>query len=403
MVRALRAVALASALALAGAARASDADQISVRVSLDRESVRVHEQVLLSVEVTHPVDARATWEPPPLDGFWVERLGMRALPDASSGLHRTEFRRALFPTRAGLLEIGKSKLVIAAVDGAREHDLPVPGTSIRVEPLPEGVPPDVLVGRLELHLGSDDRVRLGKSVTLIVELAGEANVWDAKAPDVQALVGPEVELFPEPARLSIGENAGRATTRRQFRYALVPARAGRLEIPPLEIPYFDPARGAVVTAKSEALAVDVIEGAAADEPHPGFTPSPRASSPGLPLWPLALAAVAVLGGAALVLRRGRGAEMARAPGGPKPHEAFDAARNARGTREFPALLARAVRVGIGLHHRLDAHALTSAELTAKIDDREALELLATLDQVRFAGRPADENALLERTRAYLGL
>ena len=95
--------------------------------------------------------------------------------------------------------------------------------------------------------------------------------------------------------------------------------------------------------------------------------------------------------------------MARAPGGPKPHEAFDAARNARGTREFPALLARAVRVGIGLHHRLDAHALTSAELAAKIDDREALELLATLDQVRFAGRPADENALLERTRAYLGL
>lgn len=397
------AVSIAAALALAGAGRAGDAEPISVRVSLDRDSVRVHEQVLLSVEVTHPVDARATWEPPPLDGFWVERLGMRALPDAPNGLHRTEFRRALFPTRPGLLEIGVSKLVIDAVDGSRDRDLPVPGTSIRVEALPAGVPPDVLVGKLELHLGVDDRVRLGKSVTLIVELAGETNVWDAKAPDVQTLVGPDVDVFPEPAKLSIGENAGRATTRRQFRYALVPARAGRLAIPPLEIPYFDPARGAVVMAKSDALAVDVIEGSAADEPHLGFTPSPHASGRSLPLWPFALAGVAALGAALFVRRRRRGGELARTPAGPKPHEAFDAARNARGTREFPALLARAVRVGIGVQHRLDAHAFTSDELAAKIDDREALELLTALDQMRFAGRPADENALLERTRQYLRL
>jgi oxygen tolerance protein BatD len=402
-----RAFALAAllALALAGAARAGD-EPISVRVSFDRDSVRVHEQVLLSVVVTHPVDAHASWEAPPFDGFWAERLGMRALPDAPDGLHRTEFRRALFPTRAGVLEIAPSKLVIAAVESGRERDLPVPGAALRVEPLPEGVPPDVLVGLLEVQLAlSSDTVVLGRSLSLTLDLSGDANVWDAPVPDLEKLVGPDFELFPEPARTSIGENAGRATTRRTFRYALVPTRLGRLAIPPLEIPYFDSARGALATARSGALAVDVIEGSVNPTPRSSlelptpFRPAERS------VWPFVVVALGALGGAALVALRLRRPVLARLVGTPQesPHAAFDAARSARGTRDFTALLSRAVRVGIGARHRFDARALTSAELAARIDDRDALELLATLDQARFAGRPADEDALLERARAYLRL
>lgn len=401
-----RALAALLAFALASAAHAGDDEQISVRVSFDRASVRVHEQVLLSVEVTHPVDAHASWEAPPFDGFWAERLGMRALPDAPGGLHRTEFRRALFPTRAGVLEIAPSKLVIAAIEGGPERDLPVPGASLRVEPLPEGVPPDVLVGTLEVELAlSSDTVILGRSLSLTLDLSGDANVWDAPVPDLEKLVGPDVELFPEPARTSIGENAGRATTRRTFRYALVPTRLRRLAIPSLEIPYFDPAKGVVATARSAALAVDVIEGS--------VTPAPRSSlelpTPVRPVeptrWPFVVAALAALGGLALVVVRWRRPVLARLVGAPQesPQAAFDAADKARGTREFQALLSRAVRVGIGARHRFDARALTSAELAARIDDRDALALLATLDQARFAGRPADEDALLERTRAYLRL
>lgn len=403
--RRARLIAAACALALARAARGDEPSDISVRVSLDRASARIHEQVLLSVEVTHPVDARASWEPPPFDGFWAERLSTRALPDAPNGLHRTQFRRALFPTRAGRLAIARSRLVLAAGEGDGERDVAVPGTALDVAPLPDGVPADVLVGRLELHLAtSGDQVLLGKSLVLTLELAGEANVWDAPAPPLERLVGPDVELFPEPPRLSIGENAGRATTRRTFRYALVPARAGRLEIPPLEIPYFDPAAGALASARSEPLAFDVIDPGGAAPPRATAEPAPLPARRGeSPLEPLALAAAAALAGAVafVVLRRRR----SRAPGAAQasPRDAFDAARNARGTRDFASLLAHAVRVGIGTHHRVDAQALTPGELAGKIDDREALELLAALDQVRFAGRPADEDALLERTRAYLRL
>ena len=348
------AVSIAAVLALAGAARAGDAEPISVRVSLDRDSVRVHEQVLLSVEVTHPVDARATWEPPPLDGFWVERLGMRALPDAPNGLHRTEFRRALFPTRPGLLEIGTSKLVIDALDGGRDRDLPVPGTSIRVEPLPDGVPPDVLVGQLELH-ARRRRPGAARQVRHADHRASPARptCGTRRPPDVETLVGPDVEVFPEPAKLSIGENAGRATTRRQFRYALVPARAGRLAIPSLEIPYFDPARGAVVTAKSERS-------------RSTWSKARRRTSRVSPAAPRRLTRAP--GSSALALRAGRGrgtrrrhlrapASSAQSTAGRRRsgiRQAFDAARDARGTREFHGA-PRARGAGrIGVQHRLDA-------------------------------------------------
>jgi hypothetical protein len=390
----------------ARAAGAADAPALGVTVKLDRDDVVLHEQVVLSIEILHPADARASWEPPPFDGFWAERLGTRALPDEPSGLHRTEFRRALFPTRAGELAIAPSKLVLVGEGGA-EREVPVPGARVRVRALPAGVAPDLLVGRLEVHLvGGDDRVRLGKSLALTVELAGEANVWDAQPPALEPLLGSDVEVFPEPPRLSIGEGAGRATTRRTFRFALVPARAGRVRMAPLEVSYFDPATGKVETARSEALAFDVFEGSAVDEERSPFKKrTPVRDDADWPLWPLLVGTGLMFVASVTYLWRLRHAEVGRLlnPSLPSPRIAFDAARAARGTSDFHALLARAVRAGVHVRHHFDAEPLTPAEISARGADREAVDLLEALDRARFARRSSDEDALLERTRVYLRL
>lgn len=399
---------LATVLALALAPRLAPAADaaLEVRVRLDRESVYLHEQVVMSLEILHASDARATWEPPPFDGFWAERLGTRALPDDPSGLHRTEFRRALFPTRAGELEIAASKLSYVGEGGA-QRELPVRGVRVRVRPLPDGIPPDALVGRLELHVaGGDDRVRLGKSLPVTIDLAGDANVWDAAAPPLERLLGADVEVFGEAPRLSIGENAGRATTRRTFRYALVPARAGRVHLAPLEMDYFDPATGQLATARSEALAFDVFEGGADAEPRSPFKKrAPLASGEPFALWPVVLGAALLFAASLWYLRRAQRAQLARAlgPSAPSPRIAFDAARAARGSSEFHSLLARALRAGVGVRHHFDALPLTPAEIAARGADREAVDLLEALDRARFARRSADEDALLERTRVYLKL
>ena len=395
---------LVALLLASGAARAESAPEVEVRVELDRAQVFLHEQAVLSVVVHHPTEARASWEPPPFDGFWAERLGTRGLPADEQGLARTEFRRALFPTRTGELEIADSKLVLAG-EGGEEREVHVSGASLRVVPLPEGVPADTLVGRLEVRVvAGGDRVRLGKALSFTVELAGEGNVWDAKPPALEPLVGPDVEVFPEAPLLSIGESSGRATTRRTFRYALVPARAGPMRIEPVHFAYFDPHSGALASAESAAQAYSVFAGSGELEERAPWQNRPGTrEAPQLPLGWLAGGLATVLGGSLLYFARWRRAQRARArgDGAPAPRAAFEAALAARDTAECLPLLARAVRAAICVRHGFDALALTSAEIAARSPDPEALALLLALDRARFAGQSRADDALLARVRAYL--
>lgn len=402
-----RLVALLGVFALApAAARATPDVPLEVQVSIDREQVFLHEQAVLSIVVRHPGDARASWEPPPFDGFWAERIGTRGLPPDQHGLPRTEFRRALFPTRTGELAIATSKLVLVG-EGGSELEIPVPGAALRVVPLPADVPADALVGQLAVRVtSSDDRLRLGKALSLTVELAGEGNVWDARAPTLDTLVGPDVEVFAETPLLSIGESAGRATTRRTFRYALVPARAGTLRIEPLRFPYFDPTTRALATAESAPLVYTVFSGSDDAEKRDPWENRPALRRrTGVPLAWLALAFAAALGLSYVLLSRWRRAQAALGlPGSPpSPRKAFDAALAARDTAQCLPLLAGAVRAAVTVRHGFDALPLTSQEIGARNPEPEALALLLALDRARFAGGARADDALVARVRAYLEL
>jgi hypothetical protein len=123
------------------------------------------------------------------------------------------------------------------------------------------------------------------------------------------------------------------------------------------------------------------------------------------LWPFALGAGLLFAASFGWVRRWQRLELARTGSGaaPSPRLAYDAARAALGSSDFHALLARAVRAGVGARHHFDALALTAGEIAARGAEREAVELLEALDRARFARRSADDPALLERTRAYLKL
>jgi hypothetical protein len=387
-------------------ARAAEPPALEVSVALDRAQVFLHEQAVLSVIVRHPSDARASWEPPPFDGFWAERIGTRGLPPDEHGTPRTEFRRALFPTRTGEVAIAPSKLLLVG-EGGSEQEIRVPGASLRVVPLPDGVPADALVGQLEVRVSAgDDRLRLGKALALTVELVGEGNVWDAKPPALEKLVGPDVEVFTEPPRLSIGESAGRATTRRTFHYALVPARAGALRIEPVRFAYFDPETGALASAVGPPIAVSVFAGGADLEEREPWQNRPAAAEPlRLPLGWLALGFGCALAATYLYLSRWRRASAASGlPGSPpSPRKAFETALAARDTAECLPLLAAAVRAAITARHGFDAQPLTTAEIAGRKPEPEALALLHALDRARFAGGGRADEALVTRVRAYLRL
>ena len=82
---------------------------------------------------------------------------------------------------------------------------------------------------------------------------------------------------------------------------------------------------------------------------------------------------------------------------------MERAQQVAGREGFFSALVLAVKAGIHARHHLDPLPLSTAEIAARIEDAEAIELLRMLDRTRFAREAPDPDPLLERVRAYLGL
>ena len=242
-------------------------------------------------------------EPPSFPGFRAEWLpgqpdmgGVRL--EGVEYIARVE-ERALFPERSGELVIAGAGLRCALSFGPPLL-ASVAATRVRVMSLPEeGRPPGFsgLVGALAVEVAARPRqLSLGGSTRLEVTLRGDANLWDARDPLTGAPDLAGVELFPARPRLEL-EPGIQLSVRRQFAYQVVPNREGRVEVPELRVPYFDPERRRYEVATSPALALEVGPRAAAHgAAHPPEPEAdPRTTPRGHRWWALgALAAGGLL-------------------------------------------------------------------------------------------------------------
>jgi hypothetical protein len=391
------------------AAVATDAP-CRAEVSLVPERAFVGQQVIYRVHLfRHQQVSALRWaRAPSFPSLRAEWLPGRS-PDpriAGIGDHElvSEERRALFPARAGALEIPPARIACALGEAGarREVEAEVPRARLEVAELPaRGRPDDFtgVVGRVEVTAhASPARVALGGSVALRVAVAGAANVWSAAAPLGPGRTPPGVDLYAHPPGLAL-EAGELLRARRTFGFDLVPRRAGRLVVPAVRVPWFDPERGSYEVAESAAIELEVASpepAARGPAPAPPAPPEPAAAltearrgrTPrALVLGAAALAAA--LGAAAFVLARraGRASEAERAATAQLERaRAAHAAGDARATAEA---LASALRVALA-RRVPGAGALAPEELAARHAGepavRAAAELLAELDRLRFAQR-----------------
>jgi hypothetical protein len=406
-VRAL-AVALAGGVLAASAARAEP--PVSARLELSAPEAFVNEQIVASLVVAHPPQVRPSWEAPNFEGFWSERLstaGRAEGRDAAGEIRRvTAFRRALFASRPGLLEIAASRVLWQDEEG-EEHVAAVPGARVRVRALPDGAPEGFggVVGDLAIGVWvSHPEVGVGESARLVIDYHGTANGWDAPEPPLAATLGEQVEVFAERPTTTTGERDGLLSVRRTLRYDLVPRTPGEFAIPSLRVVVFDPAARRYRTVASEPVALRVLR----ERPHArspfesrGYVPVPRP----VPWLFLGIAVVAVGAFVATWLRRWSLASLRPLFGkpAPLPNVAFERAARALGRPEFGALLADAVRAGVHARHGFDPSALTTEEIAERGADTEAVRLLGELDRARFSGRVAHPETLLAEVRRHLGV
>ena len=212
------------------------------------------------------------------DGFLVEDLGeVREYQTTVEGqvFAVSEIRRALFPQEVGAVTIPGSQLTcqllvsdprrrgslfddfFGRVD-TRAKVLRSPPIEIEVRPLPPPPPAySGLVGRFDLQATVSKReLKVGESATLSLRIAGTGNPQMIGEPRLPEL--PMFKIYDDKPSGVLDRNGPALSGSKTYRKALVPLQVGQLEVPAIELVYFDPAPGQYRTARTPPISFQVL-------------------------------------------------------------------------------------------------------------------------------------------------
>lgn len=196
--------------------------------------------------------------------------GPQSLPALNQNGQRTfphVLQRALFPLAPGLIEIPASQLSYALPRSSsyfsREETAIVRADDVTLfaKPLPVNDQPSDFsgaVGILTLQARVDaPAARVGEPLVLTVRVGGRGNVKLWPRPKVSAASASFVEAGE---RVRIDTSGQFVRGAKEFDWIVTPEREGRLIIPVVEYPFFDPYDDAYRIASSDSVALSVAPG-----------------------------------------------------------------------------------------------------------------------------------------------
>lgn len=253
----------AATVSLAAAVEGAEPAPCFAAASLDPPRAVVGEPLLYRVRIARrPEVISATLDPPNFSSLraeWLEgRPEVEEIHDGRAYRIREE-HIALFagtPLR-NTLEHGAVRCTTLR-EGMRQTLLvPVSPIPLSVFTLPAAGQPARfagLVGAPTLIVTvSPRKVPLGETVRVAVLMRGNGNLWDARDP-LPALENAEVFRQRPVLRLDRGATLSVA---RHFIYDVVPREQGRLVIPEIAVPYFDPTTNSYSESRAEKTEIEV--------------------------------------------------------------------------------------------------------------------------------------------------
>ncbi len=250
----------------------------------------------------------AQWDTPTFKDFWVEDLGKERHYETVLGGQNysvTEIRKALFPLTKGAREIPECVLTCKLVSSTKRYQggrrifnddffsgsffggagqtvtkaLRAKAIDLDVRPLPARDRPEAfqgLVGTFNVQADVSDRdIRRGDSTTLTLTVTGEGNLRDLVTLGPEEIPG--FRIYPDKPSFELRTQGTRVLSSRTFKKALVPLEEGALEIPPVQLAYFDPKEGAYRVARTDPINLSVAKGDPA-ESLPMMTSPPGSGS-----------------------------------------------------------------------------------------------------------------------------
>lgn len=252
--------------------------ELVLQVELDKKELFLGDQLTAAVVLLAPVGVVSydAYQPPLYDGFWSEQLEMPQTMEYQvrkvNGVPVRAYtiqRLALFPTRAGEVELGSFQISPVVRVGADDPFDPFPDVrrvqrrsapaKITVKPLPAGAPAGfdaVNVGTMSLSASlSEKTVAVGQPVTLRLTARGDGNVksWSLPAAPVVAGLRP----FAPTSSDKVAPKGARISGSRTVETVLVADREGALTLPSLRWPTFDPRNGKYEVLETGPLTLEV--------------------------------------------------------------------------------------------------------------------------------------------------
>jgi len=191
-----------------------------------------------------------------------------------------EVRYAVVPSRAGSYAVDPAKMSMTVLQSNRKSNRrffddpfssfssgrPLSVTSksvqLRVRPLPqEGKPPDFsgLVGKFNIRSKLEPiSLKTGESATLTVSVSGQGNV--NRIPDLKIPQLSHIKIYADKPVLESTQDSNGTKGSKTMKWALVPEKDGRLEVPPVTISFFDTQSHRYKTLKSANYTLSVLPG-----------------------------------------------------------------------------------------------------------------------------------------------
>ncbi|MEX6502531.1 BatD family protein [Pseudomonas zhanjiangensis] len=290
---------------------------VFIDASLDQESVYVQAQSVLTLRIYHSVSLYDDSSLSQLEmaDARVEQLGKpRTYEKDINGIRHgvIELRYAIFPQRSGQLNIPPQVFTATLVDRSNANGYqpfgPRPGRVTRVKspeiPLqvkarpasyPKNAPwlPARALSLAEAWSPQPDNAKVGDSLTRSLTLRVEG-LSSAQLPPLPATRVDGLRRYPDQPQLSNQISERGLIASREEREALVPNRSGQLELPEVELVWWNTAEDRLERTRLPARQLQVAHNPSLEvEPVP-VEASTQAELPGTPLWPWQLSS-ALLG------------------------------------------------------------------------------------------------------------
>ncbi|WP_257389360.1 BatD family protein, partial [Tahibacter caeni] len=297
-------------------AAAAAGDDVFLEVTADPQLVYVQQQVRVTVRFYYAVNLTdGAVEELSLADAVVQKLGQDRSYDAERSGRRyrvMERRYALTAQKSGSLAVPALNFRGRALSGNDPNALffgrgravstrsePV---TIEVKPRPAGSGGGAWLPAQSLQLQVDGLTaatpaRVGEPLTLTVTEIAQGLGFE-QLPEIELPAIDGAEVYPDKSVTRSRENAGWVVGERSRKFAIVPKRAGKLQIPALSLDWWNAADDAAARATTEAIALEVAEAVAAPA-TPATVPAvasevPAPASDGAGFWRLAAIASFVL-------------------------------------------------------------------------------------------------------------